>query len=67
MKAYYSDEGLRLCGKAWEVRRSLRALVTAQGENALLSGYLHKRSGSPAARVTRSPGNSKEPRLSHSH
>jgi len=41
-----NDNQLRIVGKAWEVRHTLRKLARSGGEGATLSSYLQ--SGAPA-------------------
>jgi|GEM_PF-1647922 len=66
MKSYWTDNRLRIVGKAWEVRRYLQLMVQNGGADTKLADYLGggrspltqplRRSGS-AARIITFPGN----------
>lgn len=54
MRRDMNDNQLRIVGKAWEVRHTLRKLARAGGEGATLSSYLQ--SGAPTRSVNSKTG-----------
>lgn len=60
MKSYVTEGQIRLVGKAWEIRRYLKIMLDAAGQNTTLSSYT---SGMPTPQQRKPQENTPHPRV----